>query len=292
MQPAYVLAIGEALIDAVSTQFVDDLSQARALDLKPGGSPANFCRFLNQLGTNSKLVAAVGKDGMGSIILRDMDEKGIDTSDIQLLEDHATTIILVGKSKGTPDFIAYRGADKEIHAIRHSLVEECSIIHTTAFALSKEPARHSIMHALQQAKATGKQVSIDFNYAEKIWGKNNDAEDIFTALLSMQPLLKCSMDDVERFTGKPLSEHEAREFLGSYNTTVTCLTCGSNGVWFKTMQDDWKHAPAEPVQVVDSTGAGDSFWAGFIHAWMQRQPVQECIKNALATAALRLQGKL
>ncbi len=78
MKTKKVLAIGEALIDAVSTEFVEDLSTARQLDLKPGGSPANFCRYLHQLGTPARLLAVLGADGLGKIILNDLRKKQID----------------------------------------------------------------------------------------------------------------------------------------------------------------------------------------------------------------------
>lgn len=292
MESPFVLAIGEALIDAVSTSFVDDLSQARELELKPGGSPANFCRFLNQLGTPAKLVAALGNDGLAKIILGDMHSKGIDTSQVQQVPDHATTIILVGKSKGTPDFLPYRGADQHIRPVDTELISQCSVVHSTAFALSREPAQSNILTAMHRAKEDGRQISVDWNYAEKIWGSSNNAKEIFNEITRLNPLLKFSLDDAERFTGQQLDAPAAMQFLEQFDSSVTCLTCGADGVWYRKQQQAWLHAEAKPVQVKDSTGAGDSFWAGFIHAWLRDAPLHACIDNALETAAKRLEGFL
>lgn len=292
MEPKQVLAIGESLIDAVSTEFVNDLSEARLLQLHPGGSPANFCRFLHQLGSTAKLVAAVGADGLARIILNDMAAKGIDHSYIATIEHQPTTIILVGKTKGTPDFIPYRGADQFIGKVPDNLILESSIIHTTAFALSKEPAQGNILSAMHMAKSLGKTVSIDWNYAEKIWGQGNNAKMVFEKLMTLSPLLKFSLDDAERFFGIGQDTAMAKKILEKYATRVTCLTCGSDGAWFRRGDEPWLHVAAKPVQVKDSTGAGDSFWAGFTHAYLQQLPVGECISLALDTAARRLEGKL
>lgn len=292
MKTKQVLAIGEALIDAVSTDFVTDLSMASQLELKPGGSPANFCRFLHQLGTTSQLVATVGKDGFAEIILRDLKQKQIDTGLIKISPNHRTSMIAVGKSKGTPDFIPYRDADLQIGRIDPAWYTNADLIHTTAFALSKEPAQTTILTALQRARQAGKQLSVDWNYSEKIWGYDNNASLIFKAVLSFQPILKFSLDDASRFLGKEQTIESAKDFLANSPATVSCLTCGSEGVWFKTAKQDWQHRQAPPVEVKDSTGAGDSFWAGFVHAWLQGQPIEEAIQKALETAARRLRGEL
>ena len=290
MQSTYVLAIGEALIDAVSSDFVEDLSQARLLEMNPGGSPANFCRFLNLLGSQAKLVAALGTDGLATIILNDLRSKGIGTSAIQQIPDLPTTLILVGKSRGTPDFIPYRGADQHIDAIKDELINGCSILHSTAFALSREPAQTNILTAMHRAKDMGKQISIDWNYAKKVWGSNNNSKAVFQKITRLNPLVKFSLDDVERFTGQALDAPAAMQFLDQFETKLTCLTCGAAGVWYKDQSHSWQHAAATPVQVKDSTGAGDSFWAGFIHGRLQNLSMESCIDKALATAAKRLEG--
>ncbi len=292
MKTKKVLAIGEALIDAVSTEFVEDLSSARQLDLKPGGSPANFCRFLHQLGTPALLHAVLGADGLGKIILNDLREKQIDCSLLKISNEHATSMVVVGKTKGTPDFIPYRDADMQIGAIAPIMYKETDLVHTTAFALSREPAQTNILTALHLANRSGKQISVDWNYSPKIWGAENFASSVFSTLLSFQPLLKCSLDDIERFTNKKQSIESAKEFLQPLSAKVSCLTCGSEGVWYKTPEQDWQHRTAEPVEVKDSTGAGDSFWAGFIHAWLTEKSLEDCIQLALDTAARRLKGEL
>ncbi|HEX8529526.1 MAG TPA: sugar kinase [Cytophagales bacterium] len=287
-----VLAIGEALIDAVTTDFVNDLSEARTLGLHPGGSPANLCRFVRSGGGAATLVAAVGRDGLGKILLDAVAATGVPTGYVQQLAGHATSLIVVGRSRGTPDFIPYRDADRFLQPVDEALIAASAVVHTTAFALSKPPARDTILDAFGKAHARGIATSVDWNYAEPIWGRDNDAAGVFTQIMQYQPLLKVSLDDVQRFTGQALPIEAAKDYLGQLPAGVTCLTCGAEGVWYKGDGEDWRHLPAEPVVVKDATGAGDAYWAGFLTGWMAGQPTEDCVQRGLATAARRLRGEL
>ncbi len=287
-----VLAIGEALIDAVTTDFVTDLSEARTLGLHPGGSPANLCRFVRNCGGTATLVAAVGRDGMGKILLNAIAASGIATDYVQQLAGRATSLIVVGRSRGTPDFIPYRDADRFLQPVDEALIAAAAVVHTTAFALSQSPARDTILDAFKKAHARGVATSVDWNYAEPIWGPDNDAAAVFDQVMQYRPLLKVSLDDVARFTGKALNIEAAKDYLRELPAGITCLTCGAEGVWYKTESEDWRHRPAEPVVVKDATGAGDAFWAGFLAAWMEGQTPENCVQRGIATAARRLVGEL
>ncbi len=289
---AKVLVIGELLIDMISTDFVEDLSGAKQFDVFPGGSPANFCRFLNALNVQTHLVASVGNDGMGKILISDLQKKKIDTSNIHIAEGKSTSIILVARSKGTPDFEPYRDADLYLDRIDNNLIDDAGIVHTSAFALSHDPARTEILNAFKKAFEKNKLISIDWNYAEKIWGANNNAADILELICTYNPLLKMSMDDVERFTKKQLSVSEAKLFLDTLKTKACCLTCGSEGVWYKSDTSNWQFEAATSVKVVDTTGAGDSFWAGFVCEYLKSENMTNSVKSGIAIAAKKIQGKL
>ena len=286
-----LVAIGEALIDAIAAVGVEDLSQATTLRLLAGGSPANLCRFVLQSGGQAQLVAAIGSDGLGKLLTRQLVAAGLNTQHVQRLNDHATSLVVVASSTSTPEFIAYRDADQYLGEIDDALLQQASVVHTTAFALSRAPARSNILRALTKAQSAGGTISIDWNYAEPIWGRENAARQVFNQIMAMRPLLKVSLDDVQRFTTAQVDVEGAKRFLAPLTTRIACLTCGAAGVWFRS-EEEWHHRPAIRTRVFDATGAGDAFWAGFLTSWMQRQTTETCIQNTLATAAKRLAGAL
>jgi fructokinase len=285
---ATVLAIGELLADLITTDHVDDLSHAKSFTIYQGGSPANVCANLKWLGTPCNLVSAVGNDGIGHFIKSELQKTGLITDYIHTSNIYPTSLVLVGKSKATPDFVAYRLADTQIEEISNKLLNDAKIIHTSAFALSKEPARTNILNAVDKATADGKLFSIDWNFAPRIWG-NDNGRLVFEKVCSYKPLVKFSMDDVIRFSGKNLLVTEAKYFLDEFTYTAVCLTCGKEGVWYKH-DGEWQFAAAHTVNAVkDTTGAGDAFWSGFLHAWLQQKNMADCIYKGLEVAALKIQ---
>ncbi len=295
--PASLLAIGEALIDLLTTDFVGDLSQASTLRAVPGGSPANLCRFVQACGGRAQLVAAVGQDGFGDFLLDAFATAGLDTTHITRLPDRATSVVVVGRSQTTPSFIPYRSADRHLPAPDPALVIGAEVVHTTAFALSRQPAQQRILTALAAAASHGRAVSVDWNYAAPIWRRHDNARAVWAQLVSYQPLLKISLDDVARFTQQPvITVADARAFLDAELVAprAICLTCGADGVWFRSAETPWQHHPAEPIStpIHDVTGAGDAYWAGFLTAWLQSEPLTACVASGTQTAARRLRGEL
>lgn len=289
-----LLAIGEALVDFQTTEFVDDLSQLGQLYACAGGSPANLCRFVRAAGGTARLVAAVGQDGLGELLLRRLSQAGLDTAHVLRLPDHATSLIVVGRSRHTPSFIAYRSADRHLPPVPEELIRTATVVHTTAFALSRAPAQERILAALAQATQHGRVVSADWNYAAPIWRRNDNARAVWAELLTHRPLLKLSLDDVARFWGTPPEAESARVVLDDVPARALCLTCGAAGVWFRAAAGQpWQHHPAAPVaEVQDATGAGDAFWAGFLTAWMRQAPLPACVSAGTTLAARRLSGQL
>jgi fructokinase len=285
----YFLAIGELLADVVSTNYCNSLQAAEGFHMQPGGSPANVAANIKYLGGKAELVAAVGSDGVGHFLLQALQKAGIGTEHVQVHALEPTSIVLVTRSAGTPDFIAFRHADAFIPPLSHSLLQGSAVVHSTSFALSRQPARNSILGAMESGKAAGKVVSIDWNFAPAIWGAGNDSAAVFEKILSLSPLLKVSVDDMARFTGKALTVGACKDILQAHAPQVTCLTCGKDGVWFREGNRDWHFRKAVAVpEVVDVTGAGDAFWAGFLVRFMDDGAITACVENGMEVAARKI----
>lgn len=284
-----VLAIGELLADMISDDYVGSLSEARMFRMHQGGSPANMAANLKYLGAEAQIVSCVGADGIGDFIVEAIKKIGLSDAHIARNKYYPSSLVLVGKSRATPDFIAYRMADTQIGEVDERLIDDAAIVHSCAFALSKAPSRISILNAFKKAAAAGKQVSADWNFAPSIW-QPDDGQDVFREVCSLNPLLKFSMDDAERFWGRSLTAEAAMLLLDPLPTRATCLTCGGSGVWYKSRETpEWQHIHPEPVEtLVDTTGAGDAFWAGFLFAWERNFSMTDAVKEGLKIAARKI----
>lgn len=289
MAPVQFLAIGELLADMISAEYVTSLSSAYRFQLYPGGSPANVCANLQWMGVNAELVSCVGQDSIGDYLIDQLRQSGLHTEHIRRVRGYPTSMVLIGRSKGTPDFVAYRGADVQLEPVDTTFLRECSIIHTSAFALSRNPAQHNILEALSWAASQRKVISVDWNYAPSMW--DSDGPMVFRQICSMHPLLKVSIDDMRRFLGTECSPFEAMAFLKDINADAVCLTCGKDGVWYRgRTTPEWTFCEAQVVNdVKDTTGAGDAFWSGFISAYLNKTPLQDCVLNGIAIATKKIQ---
>lgn len=288
-----ILCVGEVLIDFIGHQIDVLINNTRDYHRYLGGSPTNVAMNAARLGLNAMMVATVGNDGFGEYIFERLLDVGIITDNIKKLENKPTSVIFVSRSQGTPDFIPFREADYEIieNQISEETLLETKIFHTTCFALSKKPGQTTILKKAAEAHNLGCKLSIDINYAKKLWGSQQEALKVIKAYCSFNPLIKISEDDMLRLFERKLPHQEIFEFFHDLGVDTVCLTLGENGVKLSQVSQGVIVLPAIKVEkVMDTTGAGDAFWSGFLFAYIKEKPIQECLQVALKLAALKLQN--
>lgn len=296
--PYNVVCAGEALIDLVSAEYATDLTEVRVFEPHVGGSPANLAHNLRMLGLDVGLVCAVGADAFGRRIVSSFRESGLPVELVTEVPGHRTTLVAVTKSKGSPDFEVYRGADCEgaYAPFEVALASGTEIFHTTAFALSRAPMRSHLQRVGAAFAKTGATLSIDANYAEKVWPDRARAQRVILDYLRRGALVKMSEVDYERLYEKPLTMNDAQaaaEPLLAAGARLVCFTFGGEGAVAVTPEACVRHAPP-PIDIVDATGAGDSFWAGFLAAYLANKVPSDCLRIGAEVAAkkLRQQGPL
>lgn len=291
MKDMQVICMGEILIDFIGSHSSPDISSTTEFKRYLGGSPANVAINLKKLGCDAALVATIGSDGLGDFLLREMESLDMTTQFIHKAGLVPTSAILVSKTADTPDFIAYREADSMIlmDQIPDDVIKTAAVFHTTCFALSRNPARETILEKAKTAAASGCLLSIDLNYSQKIWPDRKEAIEVIQHYCSHQPIVKISLDDTERLYGRDFTEEELFQKLHTYGAELICLTRGGDGVRVSQKGKAIIDMPAIPLKsVVDATGAGDAFWAGFLCARLQDKTVEQCVEFALKIASVKL----
>lgn len=293
MKTIDILCLGEILIDFIGHEKNASISETKNYHRFLGGSPTNVAVNAARLGLQAALVASCGKDGLGDFILDKLKEDKVLTSFISRESGLPTSIILVSKSQETPDFTAYREADSIIPEtlITDDLLKSSKIYHTTCFALSKNPARNTILKGAKKASNLGLQLSIDLNYSEKIWPNRAEAKEAIREYLSYNPLLKLSIDDCYRYFDGHKTNQEIFEYFHALGVSTICLTKGKDGVTVSDGDSGLIHQDALKISdIKDVTGAGDAFWAGFLYAQIQNKTLTQSISIAQKLAAIKLQN--
>ncbi|GAB3957065.1 carbohydrate kinase [Spirosoma harenae] len=292
-----LLSVGELLADFIGHHVSTSLIDAQDFRRYQGGSPANMATNMARLGGHVALAACVGADSIGKYLVRQIEESGVDTQFITSDPLEPTTIVVVSRTSGTPDFVAYRHADCQLRSeqVPDSLLAQSQLFHTTCFALSRQPAQGVIIEASRRAKAAGCQITIDANYAPSIWPDRDQAWQVLTDYFAGGALVKASLDDIERLYGSPQNPEQVLSDFHRMGASTICLTFGADGS-LVSYDGGAKQAriPGKKIDVVDVTGAGDAYWAGFLTAYLDGYAPGNCAHAGAAFAKLKLtrQGPL
>ncbi|WP_334058914.1 carbohydrate kinase family protein [Polaribacter sp. P097] len=292
-KPIDILCVGEVLIDFIGHQSEKKINETKDYHRYLGGSPTNVAMNTARLGLNTYLISTVGKDGFGDYVLDKLNTANVKTDYVQVIKDKPTSVIFVSRTSGTPDFIPFREADCVIteSQISTEALKSAKVFHTTCFALSKKPAQTTIITKAEEAYKLGCKLSIDLNFANKLWDNKEEAVKIIQAYCKYNPLLKISEDDMRRFFGEILPHDEIFTYFHNAGVDLICLTLGSEGVKLSQKDKEIIEMPAVKIdKVLDATGAGDAFWSGFLYAYIQKMDIEKCLKIALNLAALKLQN--
>ncbi|WP_164730911.1 carbohydrate kinase family protein [Anoxybacter fermentans] len=284
-----LLTIGETVMDFITTAMVDSVDKSITYQRYVGGSPANIAINVSRLGFSSALISRIGNDAFGDLIQRVLKEKKVNTTGIQRDEKHKTTIIFVTRSTSTPEVLHYRGADKylEFTDSARSLIDSARIVHFSGFALSQSPCRESLKVMKEYALKKGKIITFDPCFHEPLWDNPKEGRRIFEEFISDFFIIKPSLDDMTRLWGSITPEEGIKRYhhLGAKNVV---LTMGAEGLLFSDGKKLVK-LESRPVEVLDVTGAGDSFWSGLYGGLLLEKSLMEAVNIGLKTASITVQ---
>ena len=289
-------AIGEVVVDFISISMADSLADARKFHSFVGGQPANLAIDLALLGRNTALAACVGDDGFGKMITKFLQESGVKTEFSQCTENAPTTSAIIARHTKTPDFVINRGADACLcfNADHEQVIASSRIVHSSAFALAREPYRSAVLETLKFAHDSGCLVTFDQNYHPKTWPDSREINEHLISVYRYVDVTKPSVDDCERIFGERMSpENYAERFL-EWGPSIVLITKGSEGVYLVTSAGDSYEIFPKKVDVADVTGAGDAFWAGFLTAILDGSSPLEaaCFGQVVAETKVGVMGPI
>jgi fructokinase len=273
-----LLAVGETLVDLISEEEAESLRDAYTFRKYQGGSPANLAVNVAKLGGTAAVISKTGIGNFGQFLKAELQRTGVITD--YLVMDHLvhTTVIFISRTEGTPDFEAFRAGDYKLDPseVEEEAVQRAKVIHASTFALSRRPCRQAVEKAFQLAEKHGKIISLDPNYSRQIWPNYREAKRVLERMLRYATITKPSLDDACRIFGPGKKPETYVEQFHEMGPPVVVFTMGADGVLLSA-EGETTRIPGREVSVVDATGAGDSFWAGFLTALLDRNSLRRCV---------------
>jgi sugar/nucleoside kinase (ribokinase family) len=149
--------------------------------------------------------------------------------------------------------------------------------------------------AARRACEAGCQVSIDANYAPTIWPDRDVARRVLQQYCSAKAFVKLSDDDAARLFGNGQEPEQIATHFHEMGAPLVCLTLGAEGS-FVSYENGHQtvRIPSRKIEVIDATGAGDAYWAGFLTAWLDGHEPAVCARAGanLAEKKLTRRGSL
>ena len=301
-----IVAIGDAIVDVIATTddaFIErhglprggmqllDAAQADALyaAMGPareisGGSAANSMAGAAALGLNAAFIGQVAQDQLGAIFAHDMRSLGVrfETPAIASPPPTGRCLILV-----TPD--AQRtmntcpGASHELTpaALDAELIRSASITFLEGYLWGPERPRAAMLEAAKIAHAAGRTVA--FTLSESLCLGDRRAGVMSMIEAGTIDLLFGNEDEVRHLTGCTTLADCLAQLSAKVSTLV--ITRGSDGAIAKSLEETVEIAAPRVENVVDTTGAGDLFAAGFLAARCRNRSLKACLETGAIAAA-------
>lgn len=265
----HVTALGELLVDfTIQNKFSTGM---RLFEQNPGGAPANVLVALSKLGLKTAFIGKIGTDMHGSFLKETLENETVNTEG--LIEDDTvfTTLAFVDLVNGERQFSFARkpGADTCLRPeeVKLSIIKDSKIFHVGSLSLTNEPSKSATIFALEKAKEYGTIISYDPNYRALLWISKEQAITEMRSILPFVDVLKISDEETLLMTGKKEPESAAQELIAS-GIPLVVVTLGGEGCFVCT-KEGGQVVSGFKCNVVDTTGAGDSFWGGFLHQLIQ-----------------------
>ena len=311
MKKKKIVCVGEALIDRIRNKsnfgFTDFL----------GGAPANVACALSKLKIDSIFIGCLGTDHFGERFISKFNDLDVNLDFLQLDKNSSTRVVNVNRDKfGDRFFSGFESSphpcfadevlskkiiEKELSTLEKFFLETKYLVLGT-ISLSSPIAKDTIFFLLEQANKFEVKIIIDLNWREVFWDNSSFSTeisktariDLIKKFLNNAHVLKLAKEEATLFF-----EHENPLLISQQlsKSPDVIITDGKNPVlWYINR---FKGSTEIPVSqnIIDTTGAGDAFLAGFISKIISsgypsnKLEIDDCVKFASLCGLLTCLGE-
>lgn len=245
-----------------------------------GGGAAISGAAAALLGRNCQLMTAWGDSPLDKAAQERLAQLGLKTSWSRTVPGKLSGLSVAVSTRKDRFFLTAPGANREVEPFLVSgefvsLVKAAGHLHFALTPISWEPFEKQVkrLHDL------GVTLSWDMG-----WDVAAAADSGFRRLCRELEVLFLNDKEIRQYSQKEDLRQAAEWFRGRQQAIV--IKCGRQGAVAATLQGDWIQAPSLEVDSVDSTGAGDAFNGGFLHAWMNGAGILDCLRSGNVCGAL------
>ena len=281
-----VLCIGDVMLDVIvridvapaKINFGSDT--ASRISTGSGGAAGNVAAWLTRTDAHSTIVCHVGDDPAGAAIVGDFDALGVEHGELVIPGQTSGVVIVLVDSSGERTMFPEKGANSNLAISDLPELSKFQAVYVSGYALLNPLARPGVLAMIEKIKADN--ITLYFDPASV--GTMKDVSDNeMHQWFSLMDVLLLNEEESIYLTGS-VDIERALDYLLDY-CEVVVIKRGSLGAIAKTRGFDSISVPAVPASVVDTTGAGDSFAAGFIATYAKSHDLTAALTSGTQLAA-------
>jgi sugar/nucleoside kinase (ribokinase family) len=240
-----------------------------------GGSAANVAMFAALTGTESRFIGQVGNDALGQQLCLALQQAGVDVCVVS--EGRTGSIVVLVQPNGERTFLTDRGVASHLSLVDASHMANVGILHVPSYSLVAEPLASTSLLYIKAAQSLGAVISLDASSTSVL---EHFGVDRYKSLIrSIQPQVFLCNEDEAGLLGVGATQ-------GMPGAALTVIKRGAHSTLAISQNNERSEVAVAPVaNIVDTTGAGDAFAAGFLPTFVATNDVEAAITRGHAVAA-------
>lgn len=293
---ARIAAIGEVMVELAPFPAEESIGK-EIMALGFAGDTFNTTVYMARAGVETEYVTLLGDDPYSEKILALATEENIGTRMIQTMPGRQPGMYLIRNAEdGEREFYYWRKeararelfAEKDNTKQLMSELMQCDYLYLSGITLAiiSDHSRFVLLHFLKEYRKQGGVVCFDINYRPRLWdGDQDKAQYVMEEIMDNTDIALLTLDDEELLWGDGSVQATIERYQGC-NIRELVLKRGADEVIVHTNNETLKIPVPKVEGVIDTTGAGDSFNAGYLAARVQGKSTLEAAKHGIHVASV------
>ncbi len=279
---ARILCIGDIMLDVtalIGKEIQPGVEMRAKISTQGGGAAANVASWLAVNQTPAFLVARVGDDAAGKTVIQELDQYGVEHNHSVIAGARTGVVIVLVDDLGERTMFPDSGANAGIGPSDLPSLEGFDAIYLSGYSLVNPLSRTGILEIIQMAKEQKLPIIFDPSTVGVLLevgvGKVRE-------WLSLMDLILLNEEEAHFLSGQSNPVDAAADLLQFAQCVV--IKRGAIGALGATRESSVTQVEAAPTTVIDTTGAGDAFAAGFIQIWSEGGDLHEALSRGAELA--------
>ena len=264
----------------IDSEIHKDSDTQAFITTQGGGAAANVARWLAHMGCDTFLCSRVADDTNGLILQKELDAFNVRHSDYRVPHEKTGTVVVLVTQDGERTMFPDSGSNSGLSSADLPPLDGFTAAYLSGYALINSQSRTNVLEMIQILKAKGIPLVFD---PGTVGALRRIPNSMLQEWIRMMDILL--LNEEEALYISQISDLHGALIALATKAPVVVIKRGAAGVTAISEQVRTVELPALDVEVIDTTGAGDSFAAGFIASWFDEGIVEKAVENAIAQAS-------